>query len=289
MGKFQDLTGQKFGRLTAIETFIKDGKKYWHCLCDCGKEKDALSGNLRSGATVSCGCGRANDLIGKRFGRLVVLRQIEKRRGNRIYWQCICDCGKEKDVAGCELVRGHVRSCGCYSLEKSRIKDFEDLTGKRFGMLFVLSLFLGENISGKRKWTCLCDCGNTVVVMANNLKNRTSKSCGCGRSFPEKEFKSILIHKNILFIYQKKFDDCVYKCALKFDFYIPDLNLCVELDGLQHFKPVEFFGGEKSFLELQLRDQIKNTYCLEHNINLLRIPYTQFHRLEEICKENKII
>ena len=60
---FIDLTGQRFGRLTAIErvrsystTAQKNHFAVWHCRCDCGKEINVRSGNLRSGNTTSCGC-----------------------------------------------------------------------------------------------------------------------------------------------------------------------------------------------------------------------------------------
>ena len=121
------------------------------------------------------------------------------------------------------------------------------------------------------------------------LRYKKVFSCGCLKSKAETEFKAILKENNVLFIPQKTFNECKNKIKLRFDIYIPHLNLCVELDGIQHFKPIDFFGGINHLIETQLRDQIKNTYCAEHNINLLRIPYTEFHRLEEICKENKII
>jgi hypothetical protein len=57
---FKDITGQRFGRLIALElaTEKRDGRTLWLCRCDCGKEK-AISGKyLRTGRTISCGCAR---------------------------------------------------------------------------------------------------------------------------------------------------------------------------------------------------------------------------------------
>ena len=56
MGKIIDITNQKFGSLTALYFTKKDGYPAWHCLCDCGKEIDVHSNNLRYGRTKSCGC-----------------------------------------------------------------------------------------------------------------------------------------------------------------------------------------------------------------------------------------
>lgn len=68
---------------------------------------------------------------------------------------------------------------------------------------------------------------------------------------------------------------CKNKRKLPFDFYIPDLNVCIEYDGIQHFYPVDQFGGENAFQECQLNDSIKNAFCQTSNITLLRIRYDQ--------------
>ena len=61
---------------------------------------------------------------------------------------------------------------------------------------------------------------------------------------------------------------------LPFDFYLPDYNLCIEYDGKQHYEPVNLFGGMDGFIKRQKNDNIKNQYCLLHDIGLVRIPYT---------------
>jgi very-short-patch-repair endonuclease len=72
---------------------------------------------------------------------------------------------------------------------------------------------------------------------------------------------------------------------LKFDFYIESLNLCIEYDGIQHFEAIEHFGGEEALLKTKERDEIKNNYCFNNNINLLRIPYWEFHNIEKLIQE----
>jgi very-short-patch-repair endonuclease len=72
---------------------------------------------------------------------------------------------------------------------------------------------------------------------------------------------------------KKKFKNCKNKKQLFFDFFLPDFNCCIEYDGIQHFEIVEFFGGEKSFNERLINDNIKNDFCEENNISLLRISY----------------
>lgn len=116
-----DLTGQKYGRLTAIRK-IENSK--WLCECECGKQVEVFTSNLRRGHTKSCGCyreetrsnNRAVDLTGRKFHRLMVL---ERRPGAITEYLCRCDCGKEVVVRGGNLTSGNTKSCGCLLEEKS--------------------------------------------------------------------------------------------------------------------------------------------------------------------------
>lgn len=95
MGKFKDLTGQKFGRLTVIEKMPekKNRKIIWKCLCDCGSGKEVYttSGNLSSGNTQSCGClqkEKAASNCKKDFNRYIIHKdyyEIFDERGNSFY------------------------------------------------------------------------------------------------------------------------------------------------------------------------------------------------------------
>lgn len=93
----------------------------------------------------------------------------------------------------------------------------------------------------------------------------------CKNSKGEKEVINILKECKINFVVQKRFTECRYKFPLPFDFYLPELNTCIEYDGIQHFKPMEIWGGEKEFELIKLRDNIKNKYCLENNLTLIRV------------------
>lgn len=123
--------------------------------------------------------GRAKDLRGKVFGKLTVLYRV-KNRGKVVFWKCKCSCGTIKEIAGQALTGGRTISCGCYNKEKCLGKkpaNFKDLTGMRFGNLTVIK---EAPSNSQTKWECLCDCGNTTVVFANNLlKGNHTTSCGC--------------------------------------------------------------------------------------------------------------
>ncbi len=169
--KFKDLTDQRFGRLVAIKRVgTKWGQALWLCKCDCGKTTEAIVSSLNSGRKKSCGCLKSSDLTGQRFGRLVAIKRIGTKRGE-VLWLLQCDCGKTTEVLRGQLNSGRTKSCGCI-----RAKD---LTDQRFCRLVAI-----KRVGTKRRgalWLLQCDCGNTVEVIASNLNNGTTKSCGCLR------------------------------------------------------------------------------------------------------------
>lgn len=117
------------------------------------------------------------------------------------------------------------------------------------------------------------NCGTYYVPESSflTLKNLLDKSAGI--SIGEGEVANYLEEKNIRFERQKTFEGCKDKNLLKFDFYLPDYNCCVEYQGIQHYKPVERFGGEEAFKENQRRDLLKKEYCENNNIKLLTPSY----------------
>ena len=128
----KDLTGQRFGKLTAIFADIIPNKKtYWMCQCDCGNKTRVVVDQLISGHTKSCGCLKHNvgqqlmiDLSGKKFGRLSVITQSGSQC-RRAMWVCLCECGKQLVVSGKELRNGHTRSCGCLQRDSVIKKNFK--------------------------------------------------------------------------------------------------------------------------------------------------------------------
>lgn len=128
-------------------------------------------------------------------------------------------------------------------------------------------------------------CGNEFICsLYSYVKNNQTRCQVCSKKESSSEFiiRKFLESNNILFIKQKKFLDCKDKFPLPFDFYLPDYNLCIEFDGQQHYEPR--FGNEE-FEVTKKHDEMKNQYCKEHNINLLRIPYWEGHNIEEIISK----
>lgn len=85
---------------------------------------------------------------------------------------------------------------------------------------------------------------------------------------------------------QKKFEDCTYISELRFDGYIEGFNTCIEYDGQGHYKPIQWGNMSKEEAEKELeknkaRDKIKDDYCKEKGIKLIRIPYWKSEHMEE--------
>ena len=136
-----DMTGMRCGRFTVLCRAQNKGEQAaWTCLCDCGKEVDVVGSSLRSGASRSCGClsrdrsrERADDLIGRIFGRLTVIRRADRKTGTLgVYWVCLCECGETLVVPGNNLKSGNTKSCGCLHRELASIRAIQTNTG-RFG------------------------------------------------------------------------------------------------------------------------------------------------------------
>lgn len=198
MTKPLDLTGKRFGRLTAkhlAKPYVSPAGKSerkWLCECDCGKEVEVRQRDLVSGRTRSCGClqrdimhAKGKDLTGQRFGSLTVVSSAEPyvSPSGQLYrrWLCKCDCGSESVAFQNSLTSGLTRSCGC-SRRESILNKMQDMSGMRFGKLEVLGRVDLEQpcTNGQRSgWLCRCDCGNEVVVIRKDLLSGKVQSCGC--------------------------------------------------------------------------------------------------------------
>lgn len=100
----------------------------------------------------------------------------------------------------------------------------------------------------------------------------------CKISKGEKKIIEILNNKKISFEFQKIFDDCINpntNSKLRFDFYLPNYNLCIEFDGQQHYKEVAYFGGKPGYLKIKEKDKLKDDYCKLNNIKLARVKYNE--------------
>lgn len=169
------LENKRFGKLLALNRIVnKNGKQNKYlCKCDCGNEVVIDTSQLNSGGRKSCGCAKSPDVVGIKFGKLLVVKFLKIKDKQRVF-KCRCECGNIVNVKYCHLTKGNNRSCGCIK--------YPNLKGKKFSKLNVLKK--GKKI--KRKdgspegtWLCKCECGNKTTVTTHYLITGHTRSCGC--------------------------------------------------------------------------------------------------------------
>lgn len=293
-----ELQGKRFERLL-VEEWCKE-KGAWKCFCDCGAEKYVKSSDLVAGKTKSCGClskekahNRRLQLKNQRFGRLLVLEEIEERRNKQIYWKCQCDCGNICEVPTARLVKGATQSCGCLHKEQLAERNANNSTvqlGNIYGFLTVIQDlgFRKQNSRDKNeRWSlCQCKCGNICEVSNNRLQTGNTSSCGCLYSLGEATIEKIFQGNGIHYIKQYSFSDLRNIRPLKFDFAVFEddkLLFLVEFDGRQHYTgPEATWTHSHTLEEIQRADIQKNNYCIQKGYKLKRIPY---YKIRDISLE----
>lgn len=220
----------------------------------------------------------ALDLRGQEFGFWrVVEKDVEKsKQARQGYWICECSlCGTIASVRGTALRSGQSTKCE----ECNRHKVMTDESNNVYGKLTVKHFTQSKN--NRKMWLCQCECGNLIEVSTTDLRTGAVQSCGkCPSqlSHGANAIKLLLDKANISYKQEYIFEDFVFENGHhpRFDFFIPEKNYIIEYDGEQHFyadtSPKSWNTPEK-LKQTQQRDKIKNQYCLEHNIPIIRIPY----------------
>lgn len=193
--------------------------------------------------------------------------------------------GNKRKGSGCPYCYDHLpwsHEHFLKELKKLNINYFE-----------ILSKFNG--FKNPLKIRCL-KCNKIYFSEPQNILNFHKCSCSIKYKGNEKIY-NFLKYYNISYIPEYSIKGLKYKKALRFDAYLNNLNIAIEYDGIEHFEPRDF--GEKNynkvlknFEETKIRDNIKNEFCKNNNIKLIRIPYWDYENienilLEELCLEKK--
>ena len=290
-GRHKDLTNKIFGKLIALYRFNTPGTSgkcaQWVCQCSCGNITIADAGRLNNGSKHQCQeCTKkqrhkirksSKNLVNKKFGSLLVLEETNKRDNfGNVKWKCQCDCGQITYVTTSSLTSGNSTTCG------AAIHRAKDLTNKRFNKLVAIQIMNKQDKAGHFYWKCLCDCGTIVETTTHNLITGRTQSCGCIKSKGEEKIAQLLSEKNIFFEKEKHFLSCG---KTRFDFYVNN-SYIIEFDGSQHFKYTNTgWDTKKHFERTHKNDLIKNKYCFENNIPLIRIPYDAEYNLKDLVLE----
>lgn len=173
---------------------------------------------------------KALNLVGKRFGRLVVLGRTENR-GKNVCWVCQCDCGNVKEATTMLLRSGNTKSCGCLLKETSSKTATKEIIGQRFGKLTVISRH-GTHKRGGALWKCQCECGNECIAKTSDLTRGSTTSCGCNRG------KHHMTDTRLYRIWKGMKSRCYYPNNDNYDYYGGrGIEICEEWrDNFEEFR-----------------------------------------------------
>jgi len=294
------------GRMNNIEDFVNKAlkihkDKYDYSLVDFQKIKNNLKVKIIckehgvfeqipsshiSGMGCPC-CGKIKRSNSHRNSLDKMLKKFKKVHGNRYDYslvkykridlpiKIIC---KEHGVFE-QIPDNHLAGKGCPKCAGQHLtnEDFINICNKVHNNKYDYSKVKFKDIFTK---VCIiCPKHGEFWQTPNNHKNNARGCPGCQNSNGERKIERWLIENNINFVRQKRFKKCRYKLPLPFDFYLTEQNICIEYDGEQHFKPFSFIGKyqttKEDFFKQKIKDEIKNKYCKNNNIKLLRINFNQ--------------
>ena len=251
-------------------TLVKNGSKCRFCY---GVKRDYHNTLFETMPKILDACKECNyTFIGFKEN------EWKKCRDTKLILKCN-NCGKITEKNYDNLVNKKSR-CVCYRYAKgyeTNVLKEEEVLRKISKICekhnFTFVRFVSEDGKYHNNKTILelkCNkCGEYVFYTFNHFTDRKKIVCKhCTKSSLENQLRQKLIRENINFEEQKKFDWLIYKNNLSLDFYLPEHKIGVECQGIQHFEPVDFFGGIKAFEAQKERDEIKSKLCKENGVIL---------------------
>ena len=194
-----------------------------------------------------------------------------------------------------QLAYLHLRGSGCPVCGAQRtgdahflgaehhINEAKNVHGNKYNYSFVPQDAKSTDIV-----PIICD-KHGVFYQALQYHKRGNGCPYCQKSHGEERIEKFLKLHNIEFSRQHKvFNENLFCKNKKFfvDFFLTKYNIVIEFNGAQHYRPVDLFGGQKTFIQQQSRDVSLRLYCNEHKIKLIEIPYTEYDNIETILKKN---
>lgn len=189
-----------------------------------------------------------------------------------------------------QIAQDHLKGHGCTmcAIENSKLKT-EDFIERSNVIHNNFYLYDKTDVNGiKNEVTITCPIhGDFKQTPEAHLKGSGCQICK--QSHLENEIRAFLIDNNIDFEPQKTFKWLRYKNPMFLDFYLPKYNIAIECQGEQHFKPINYFGGEDNFLNVIERDKLKFELCKQHNIKLIYFTHCDYqYQHKQITSLNEL-
>lgn len=265
--------------------------------CECGKVYHCCWSDFQNRKRYYChecslkyGTKRLSfEFINKEFNKvgLFILEGQNYNNGKNLLL-CMTEDGYKIFKSYSNINKSFKKSIFSYKYNKENyvynVNNYLKLNNIKGKCINILDCKSGEH--GQYYIEMECECGKFYKSCIDYIREGNYRCPECSKSMSkgEQEVKKTLENIGIKFIAQYKFPDCKDKKCLSFDFYLPDYNICIEYDGEQHFSKCSFQTQEK-FEDGIKRDKIKENYCKNNNIKLIRIPYFEFKNIKKILKK----
>lgn len=180
--KYEDLSGQRTGKLVTVRPVGRNNQSriLWLCECDCSGRIIITGSDIKRMDVRSCGClikdtnrSRRENLEGKVFTRWTVIKDDGE---NKVF--CKCSCGTERWVDRNNLRQKISTSCGCLRKELFHDKYRKVQVGQVYGRLTIKKC-LGRDKNKKLIWEAECSCGNVITTTSDLILSGSTRSCGC--------------------------------------------------------------------------------------------------------------
>ena len=222
------------------------------------------------------GCTGKNISLKKRANEEDIIRRFKEVHGDKydyskveyvnMYKKVCIICPEHGEIWQTPI--NHIKERGCYKCHhwglntEEWIKIFKTTHGDKYDY---------SKVEYKNSKTPICIiCPEHGEFWQTPVNHTSGKGCPiCNASKLELAIKSFLEDNNIKYIPQHSFDWLKYENPLKLDFYLPEYNIAIECQGEQHFRPIDFFGGEEGYELTVKRDITKLNLCKDHNITIL--------------------
>lgn len=230
-----------------------------------------------------------------------IIRRVESKNNNKILnpneyiniktKNLVIKCGTcgntfLSSLSSLENGGGRCRKCGYEYEKKNNTNRHRPIDIIKIAKSLDINILNPEDYidSNTSNLNVVCKkCGDIFTTYLYRLKDgqKFCKKCRNCVSIGEEQVQLVLEKNQILYEKEKWYPDCRDQKPLPFDFYLPKYNTLIEFDGQHHFEPT---FGEENLKSTQKHDKIKNNYCEENNIKLIRIPYWEGNNMETIIK-----
>lgn len=229
------------------------------------------TGNRRHKYTID----EINDIV-KHKGEC--LSREYKHNKSSLSWRCAC--GYEWNASFKAVYISNQWCPRCAGNAKLTIEEMQEIAKERQGLCLSTEYV---NINTKLLWKCL-KCDHEWKAIPSSI--RTGRWCPkCRESHGERCIEQYL--KNAGFEYEREKRIPLSDWRFRFDFYLPARRIAIEYDGPQHFHITRFYTTSSDKLKtVKDRDGMKNKYCIENNITLIRIPYTEQKNIPQILDKH---